>query len=58
MIYKMQYKLADKQTQARLLAQYPILDRSLKSALKSMSNRVDRFYGLNNKYDGKGNLRK
>ncbi|WP_020208261.1 hypothetical protein [Gilvimarinus chinensis] len=30
----------------------------LECALKAMRRRVARFYGLNNKYDGNGNLRK
>ena len=53
------YRLSDVQTQETLLSQQLIManpiDRA--KAFKSMYKRIDRFYGLSNKYSANGKLR-
>lgn len=53
------YYLADLATQERLLAKqvYHMPQEMQWEAFKHLHKRVSRFYGYNNKYDGRGNLR-
>ena len=50
------YKLSDVKTQSQLLSKQ-LMFEDIAKAYKSMYKRVERFYGLNNKYLSNGQLR-